>query len=217
MNWTCGDCIVVNTTEIINPLSLLPNCLVEELEYEYETPVAPLEPHPLVLKKGSGFICININSITKYFDEFQHFLLPNTNIVAMGVVESKLSETSKLQNFEIENYHMIRKDRERMGGGLLLYLSCCYSFTEFQSSVIFPHETELISIKIQGKTSKPIILSIIYKPPHVKIPPFITALTELLTEINLSGYESILMGDFNIDILPGSPERHLILDAMNEF
>jgi len=162
-------------------------------------------PHEVISKfeKGSIFAFININSITSPFTEVRHFVLSNPNLSVIGILESKLSESSSLQNLNIENYNLIRSDRERQGGGLLLNSSSRYWVTEFQHPIKFPFETESISIKFQSRGISPIILVLIYRPPHVKANAFLQSMALLLPFLNSTGLEAILCGDFNINLLPG--------------
>jgi len=109
-----------------------------------------------------------VNGVQGKFTEFRHFMITNPKVSIVGVVESHLLDDSSLQNIEIENFELIRSNRARQGGGLLLYISTKFAMTEFLHPINFPFESEIIAVNLITKGIKPIVIVLIYKPPHVK-------------------------------------------------
>ena len=111
-------------------------------------------------------------------------------------LENNVSENETL----IANYICVRHDRNRHGGGVLLYIKNNY---QYKLLVKGPLDTELLFISIiQGPT-----IGVFYRPPSSP-----TAVMDILFD-TLSSFDIhifsnlILVGDFNIDTL--SPNHYL--------
>ena len=71
---------------------------------------------------GLKMCCLNINSLVKHFDELKVFIEAETPHI-FGINETKLDDTVTDEELKIENYHdIIRKDRNRHGGGVAFYV-----------------------------------------------------------------------------------------------
>ena len=114
--------------------------------------------------------------------------------------ESKLNSNFPDDQFSIPGYQIVRKDRDRNGGGLLLYINEDIPFKIIQNSSLLPTlEVLPIGIKLGRFT---FLLTGLYKPPSVSE-------KELLLHLNKTHnffstkYENItLIGDFNMQ--PGN-------------
>ena len=73
------------------------------------------------VKRGLHFIHININSLLPKIDELRS-IAKNSNAAIIGVTESKLDESVQNSEICIENYSLIRCDRNRHGGGVACYV-----------------------------------------------------------------------------------------------
>jgi len=217
-NWKCVSCTHQPNDQSIDVA--LPNSSALDIDY-VPVPVATLSPHQCISKFKKGFIFsfVNINGVRKSFSEFRHFAISNPNLSVIGIAESKLSDASSLQNVEIDIFNFIRSDRERMGGGLILYYSSRFAVSGFNLHVKFSFETEIISTKFYSKGIKPIISILIYRPPHGKIDAFLHSLAQLLPLLHATGFEVVIFGDLNIDLLPGhsTPASHSLLHLFREF
>jgi hypothetical protein len=72
---------------------------------------------------------LNINSITKHIDELR-ILMKDKPLDLMAINESKIDDTVLDREIHIIGYNMIRKDRTRNGGGVIIYLRDTISFSE---------------------------------------------------------------------------------------
>jgi hypothetical protein len=58
--------------------------------------------------------------------------LLNENLIDMiFIAESKLDDTFRNSEFNVENYHLWRADRNASGGGLLVYIPHCNQRSTF--------------------------------------------------------------------------------------
>ena len=76
----------------------------------------------LLLKKHNGIIIayLNINSMRNKFD-FLKVIISN-KIDILGIAETKLDDTFPTKQFALDGFHsLFRYDRNRYGGGILVY------------------------------------------------------------------------------------------------
>ena len=143
----------------------------------------------------------NIRSINKNFEEFHHDVSDqNFDIIALN--ETWLS-TDILQLYaSFGNYNGTFKCRNRLGGGVGLYVSKTisfdvvdeFSFIEDGLGCIF------ISFKFLGEH---FLIGNLYRPPRGNLNIFIERLSGILENClrNFAGYKLYILGDFNINIL----------------
>ena len=72
-------------------------------------------------KRGLHFVNLNINSLPSKIEELRQ-ITKNTNLAVIGLSETKLDKTIFDSDVSIPNYSLIRKDRNRKGGGVACYI-----------------------------------------------------------------------------------------------
>ena len=79
-----------------------------------------------------------------------------------GICESKLGASVLEQEINIDNYKILRCDRNRQGGGVV-----CYIRNELSYNIrsVFPSEIENIFFEILLPNSKQVKVGTIYRPP----------------------------------------------------
>ena len=98
----------------------------------------------------------------------------------------------------IQGYEIIRLDRNRHGGGILIYVNTRYSHNILYSD---SPDLELLIVSI-FTTTTPITLALFYRPPSSPYGIFDTLQTTLFSHVEtllLSNF--ILIGDFNVNYL----------------
>ena len=84
--------------------------------------------HCIANIKGFKIACININSLYKQIDEIC-FILMSSPLDVLAINESKLNHSISDGEIQIPVYVIIRKDRNRHGGGVAaLYIKNTLSF-----------------------------------------------------------------------------------------
>ena len=107
---------------------------------------------------------------------------------------------------KIDGFQNIRKDRTRHGGGVAVYVKNDIKFSERSD---LDSELESISIELNIKCVKPIIVTTIYKPEG-KVEIY-DKIESLIGKIDSEDKECILTGDMNCNILnPGDNNTRLI-------
>ena len=101
--------------------------------------------HQRRLKYAKSLIIghLNINSIRNKFLDFKELVLSDTDMCL--ILETKLGDSFPDQQFNVNGYKMFRKDCNKFGGGLILFVkenTPCKVFNAFR----FSEECEIISI-----------------------------------------------------------------------
>ena len=146
-------------------------------------------------KRGIHFLHVNINSLLPKIDELRH-IAKTTNVSIIGISETKLDASVLNAEIDIDNYEIIRKDRNRRGGGVACYIRKDICFNQID---IFSDKVENICFNILLKNLHPITVGILYRPPDQN--KFLEELSNDLNKLNLEKTEMILLGDININLL----------------
>ena len=98
----------------------------------------------------------------------------------------------------VQGYEIVRADRNRHGGGAVMYVNTCHSH-----NVLYPGcaDLELLIVCITT-TSTPITLALFYRPPSSPYSIFDDLLSTLFTHVRITQFSNfVLMGDFNVNFL----------------
>ena len=143
---------------------------------------------------GFKVMHLNISSLLLHFDEFLHFV-SDINIDIISLNETRLDESITNNSLSIPGYNIYRKDRNRNGGGALLYINdnLLSEYTDFN----FVTETVWSAVKVRGKT---IAIGSLYRPPS-STSQYFEAIIEDIEKIMNLGHELVILGDFNFDCM----------------
>ena len=147
-------------------------------------------------QKGLHFLHINTRSLLSKIDEIR-IMATKTNAAVIGVTETWLDASVPDQEINIDNYVVLRKDRDRHGGGVCQFIRKDLAFNPQ------PHlekdGMESIWTRILLPKTKPFIVGTCYRPPHQN--DFYSNLEEtFFANSELSESECILLGDFNTNV-----------------
>ena len=141
---------------------------------------------------------LNINSIKNKF-EFVWELIKDTFDIFL-LSESKLDSSFPDDQFSIPGYRIVRKERDRNGGELLLYINEYIPFKIIQNANL-PPTLEVLPIEINLGWFM-FLLMRLYKPPPVSEKEFLLHLNKAHNFLSTK-YENItLIGDFKMQ--PGN-------------
>ena len=146
-------------------------------------------------KQGLHFVHLNINSLLSKREELRQ-IAKDTNSAVIGLSETKLDETIFDSEISIPNYSLIRKDRNRKGGGVTCYIS---SNIFLNSQNYLSEETENISFDLLFPKAKPIFIAIVYKSSTDN--RFLGYLSRGINDFNLMENDLFILGDTYINIL----------------
>ena len=111
----------------------------------------------------------------------------------------------------VPGYYAIRRDRNRHGGGILLFIR-----DTIHTASVFCHPTlELIFLEVTLEKG-PFHICLCYRPPSSE--HFITDLVAYLESLHPSLLKSsLLLGDFNINLLSHNSPSQQLLSSMLSF
>ena len=90
--------------------------------------------------KGLRFIHLNINSLLPKIEELR-YISKSTNAAVISICESKLDASVLDSEISIDNYKILRCDRNRQDGGVACYVR---NYLSYNALSVFPHEVENI-------------------------------------------------------------------------
>ena len=130
-------------------------------------------------------------------------LLDDPTYHLFGVAETRLDESVESSLVRIQGYSVIRQDRNRGGGAILLYVH-----NKLKAKVLYSSETtqknksmrpEYLYCSVWEGDSPHLLVVLVYRPPDVKIksdPNFARLLRITCSEFS----NKIIMGDLNADM-----------------
>ncbi len=161
----------------------------------------------------------NIQSINAKFTELKIFIEMLNQLKysfsAICVQESWLSENDTSQ-IQLEGYQCIPQGKSSSSeGGLIIYLN--NKFNHINKMTLSKFKTwkgQFIEVKEGEHLTKPIIIGNIYKPPKDTLENYYELLTELepiVKTLESNKNETIITGDFDIDLLKIN-EKHVFIE-----
>ena len=96
---------------------------------------------------------------------------------------------------QIDDYEILRYDRNRHGGGVACYVR---NDLIYNISFVFPREIENVFFEILLPSSKPITVEKIYLPANQS--NFLGVLNENMNKIDSISNKNYIRGDFNINL-----------------
>ena len=150
-----------------------------------------------VLKaKGLYFMHLNARSILPKMDEIR-FLINKTQVGALCISETWLDPSINDSAIEMDNYSLIRKDRNRNGGGVCVFIRSDLHFSVRED--LINEEAEILMIDICLRKTNPILLGVCYRPQPNS---FYEHLGNVLNKYpKWMVRECILIGNFNTDVI----------------
>jgi exonuclease III len=109
---------------------------------------------------------LNITSLVKHVEELRIFIHEQP-IDILCINECRLDNSISNVEVEICGYEIVRRDRNRNGGGVAIYSRNNIPYVE--RSELIPENVEALCLEIRKPKSKPVLVSIWYRPPDSNI------------------------------------------------
>ena len=145
--------------------------------------------------KGFKIANLNVNSLLKHIDEIRH-ILSISQIDFLAINESKIDDFVSDNEIQISGYNFVRKDRNRFGGGVVVYIREQYSYLERND--LIAGCLEMICVEISEPYGKSFIVSACYRPPHSN-PDQFDLFERFLSKCDNENKEFLIIGDINCD------------------
>lgn len=103
-------------------------------------------------------------------------------------------------------YQLLRRDRDRHGGGIAVYAAENLNPERVDIGV---DNIEALSFELSQPNSRKILFGAVYRPPNLDPLTFMESLEEMLNRRTNESIETVLLGDFNFDyISPNATTKH---------
>ena len=153
---------------------------------------------------------LNIESLLPKIDLVrQEIISSNTHIATYS--ETWLRPTFPSAIIDLQGYTLIRQDRQGLrkvkGGGICAYIRNDFicDTTSLARLNKIKDSYQMLWLEIKPGNLKKITLGIVYKPPDGNAEEFLLDFREALEALgNITDRELHILGDFNLDITPGS-------------
>ena len=163
--------------------------------------------HPIPLKlttthngsmKGLKVVFLNIDRLYDWLDELRMFANEHApHIICLN--ETKLNQDTQDELLAIQGFqNIVRKDRNKMAGRVTIYVENNLKFRVREDLIT---DFDSISIELEVKYVKPIVVTTVYRPPGSCVELFHKIETELISKIDAESKECIFTGDMNCDLL----------------
>ena len=97
-------------------------------------------------------------------------MLPRDNKIGiLAFNETKIDEIADDSLTSIDGYFHERHDRNRHGGGVLIYIKDTITYEKIQIDDTKLCDLETITIQVKPKCAKPFVIIAWYRPPNHKI------------------------------------------------
>ncbi|EDO35724.1 predicted protein [Nematostella vectensis] len=146
--------------------------------------------------RGFKMAFLNIVSIPKYIDEIRTSKLMNSFDI-LGFSETRLDDTYTDDELKIHGYDIFRKDRNRDGGGVCVYIRS--SINCVNRKEIVPEDVEAVCLEIRKPNSRPFIVSVVYRPESPI--EYFNRFEELIKAVDDEDKEHVILGDLNCCLL----------------
>ena len=111
--------------------------------------------------KGLNFIHLNTRSLLPKLDELR-ILAANTKVAVIGITESWLDASVTDSEINITDYSILRRDRNREGGGVCIYIRNDFIF-KLRDDICTTLETVWAELYLPKTRS--ILIGVCYRPP----------------------------------------------------
>ena len=147
--------------------------------------------------KGLKIAHLNCLSLTKHIDEIRCMVI-DTNIDIMTLSETHLCENIDDGEICIPGYTLLRRDRNRSGGGVAMYIKDNLTFIR-KYELSEDTNLEMIVIEMKFEKQKPFYVICWYRPPNSKLEVF-NAFERVIQKVDDMKVPFFVLGDINCDV-----------------
>ena len=156
--------------------------------------------------RGFKIASLNIASLPAHIDELRLFMA-DKNLDVLAINETRLSDSIDNSCIHIQGYDIVRRDRNRNGGGVCLYIRSSINFKTRSS--LMSDIYEAIVVEIFKPNSQPFCIVAVYRPPGTE-DEFFCYFEDVIKSLDFENKEIIVIGDMNCNYLAESRNSELI-------
>ena len=147
---------------------------------------------------------LNITSLVKHIDELRIWI-SNQSLDLLVINETRLNSAIRDSYISLEGYDLIRKDWNRIGGGVCLCIRDMVNFkTRFN---LILEGLEAICVQVHNPKSKPFATVGCYRPPNSDN-LFLENFESVIAKLDAQDREIFILGDLNCNYLTTNPNSY---------
>ena len=154
----------------------------------------PLRPIWSLSQRPPKIGCLNIRGLLNKIDEMRT-IVTECNFDIMGICETFLDDNVADNEICIEGYTTVKKNRNRHGGGVMLYIKEGIQYNEITN--LAGSEVESVWANIQCDKQQ-LALGIMYRPPSSNH-AYLKSMLDQIDNVYSYNENVMLMGDLNYD------------------
>jgi hypothetical protein len=148
---------------------------------------------------------LNIRSISKNFELFKQLLSEikfTFKIISLSETWCTDEYIETNTNFQLPNYKVVHQFRGsgKKGGGLCVFISNSLVFNLKKNLCSTTNDYESLCVEIINKTTKNIIIHVLYRPPSASIKQFEKHIKNIIKNKSGENKSVYFVGDFNVDL-----------------
>ena len=163
-------------------------------------------------KRGFKIASLNITSLTKHIDELR-ILLANHPLDVISINETRLDKGILNSEIYIPGNEIVRRDRNRNGGGVCFYIKTAINYS--LPTDLHINNSQNLCLEIRKPNSKPFVIVSWYWPPISPNEVF-SSLENLIGRLDSENVEFCLMGDMNWNIASMSDTNSRLLSDITD-
>ena len=132
--------------------------------------------------RGFKIASINVTSLPLHIEELR-LIMADRCLDLLSVNETRIGSTITENLFHIDGYSILRKDRNRNGGGVCIYLRSNINYC-LRNEIIPNNEFEMLSVDIKKPNSKAFNVTAAYRHPSCTV-GFFEALEAIVRIIDM--------------------------------
>ena len=169
--------------------------------------------------KGLRICYLNVRSLVNKIDEMRVFCETHQKHV-LSLNETWLDSSISNSEIQLPGYSLVRRDKTRRNGGVLIYVSSNLNYKVIQEFENDQLDIQRLWMEITPPKSKGFIFCSCYHPPNAdNTATYVEGLRNMLTAVADQEKEIVITGDLNFDLKqsnkPASTKR--FIDMMKEF
>ena len=159
---------------------------------------------PPLKTKGIKFGHLNIHSLVKKIDSLR-ILLKNKPFDVISFNETLCDFTVSDSEIAIDGFNIFRRDRNRHGGGVAVYVTETFNAKRRQD--LESDDLENVWVEMCYPHKSPILVGSFYRPPSA-VYDFNSEFEKNIDCVSHVGMDCIILGDFNYDQTPPVRDTH---------
>ena len=206
-DWICDLCLwkfLPSNECLLNDVSENDHCneigdhVPECVTSSFSPQSPPITSHDISHMKGLKIAHLNCLSLLKHIDEIR-LRIKSLDLDILALSETHLCPDIDDKELNIPAYILIRRDRNRFGGGVAIYVKDSLTHV-VRTDIIGDLIIESITIELKLTKQKPLLVTVWYRPPNSSLDTF-RAFECMMQRLDQSYNDFVVIGDLNCDVL----------------